>query len=157
MIPTAADVLTRSARPHALHPLPPICGVLGPALIWDVRPVAWAADEARVQLEGVLRLWRPDPDVLRRAVPLAGVLVRAAIALGATPLRLHLARRAGRLLLAVTYGPGVHDGARTSYEDEARVWCDELDHVGPSAREPSAALIATLSWGEGPLHDGVGT
>jgi hypothetical protein len=122
--------------------------VLGPALVWDVRPVAWAADEARVQVEGVLRLWRPGPDLLLRAAPLTGVLVRAAIALGTTPLRLYLARRPGRVLLAVTYGPGTHNDERTFYEDQARAGCDELQHAGPSAREPSAALITTLLCGE---------
>ncbi|MFE5550248.1 hypothetical protein ACFQ71_41895 [Streptomyces sp. NPDC056534] len=84
-------------------PLPPVCGVLGPALVWHLPAPAAAesAPAAQTVLRGRLELWTVPESVIRTAEKLIAELLASAARYRSGPLFLELARSSPSLAIAV--------------------------------------------------------
>ncbi|MER6789372.1 hypothetical protein ABT330_32965 [Streptomyces sp. NPDC000658] len=81
--------------------LPPMCGVLGAAYTWHVRPDLRSAAAAARTVRRLLALWRVEDATCGAAAVVAEELVGSAVRHGAPPLTLELARGQGVIALAV--------------------------------------------------------
>lgn len=81
--------------------LPPMCGVLGAAYTWYVRPDLRSAAAAARFVERLLGLWQVEDTVAAVAAVAAEELVSSAVRHSAPPLMLELARGPGVIALAV--------------------------------------------------------
>ncbi|MFF4632688.1 hypothetical protein [Streptomyces griseorubiginosus] len=81
--------------------LPPMCGVLGAAYTWYVRPDPRSAAAAARFVERLLGLWQTEDTVAAQAAMAAAELVSSAVEHSAPPLALELARGRGLIALAV--------------------------------------------------------
>ncbi|MFF7282265.1 hypothetical protein [Streptomyces griseorubiginosus] len=81
--------------------LPPMCGVLGAAYTWYVRPDPRSAAAAARVVERLLGLWQVEDAVAATASIAAAELVSSAVEHSAPPLALELARGRGLIALAV--------------------------------------------------------
>ncbi|MGV9453812.1 hypothetical protein [Streptomyces sp. NPDC003635] len=104
---TTQSATTQSTSQHSVKDedlvwaLPPMCGVLGAAYTWYVRPDLRSAAAAARFVERLLGLWQVEDTVAAVAAVAAEELVCSAVRHSAPPLMLELARGPGVIALAV--------------------------------------------------------
>ncbi|WP_225640851.1 ATP-binding protein [Streptomyces werraensis] len=92
---------SRPTHGNALIALPPMGGVLGAAYIWRVRAGEDAPSSARRHVSRLLVIWGLAAPVIRQVGLVVEDLIAGAAAPGSSPVMLEIARRRGRIAVAV--------------------------------------------------------